>query len=81
MKNNQQQYTVAVRPIQQQPGSWFATYIVSLYENGRERVLESRALRESLHGTEAKAKDAARRAGELAISRLLGHFQTTPVGG
>ena len=79
MHNNHKQYTVAVHPIQQQPGSWFATYIVSLYENGRERVLENHALRESLHRTEAQAKHAARRAGELAISRMLGHFLPTPV--
>lgn len=80
MKNNQKQYTVAVHPIQQQPGKWFATYVVSRYENGREHVLESRSLRESLHRTEAKAKHAARRAGEVAISRLAGNFLSTQVG-
>lgn len=66
-------YTIAIRPIQQQPGKWFATYVVSLYENGRERVLESRTLRERLHRTEAKAKYVARIAGEQALSRLRGH--------
>lgn len=73
MQISQKHYTVAVHPIQQQPGRWFATYVVSRYENGRERVLESRSLRESLHRTEAKAKHAARLAGELAVSRLRGH--------
>lgn len=71
--HNQNQYTVAVHPIQQSPGQWFATYIVSRYESGRERVLENVAVRDTLHCTEAQAKQVARQAGERAITRLRRH--------
>ncbi|MCT9071675.1 isochorismatase [Cupriavidus gilardii] len=71
--HNQNQYTVAVHPIQQSPGQWFATYIVSRYESGRERVLENVAVRDTLHRTEAQAKQVARQAGERAIARLRRH--------
>lgn len=70
MNQKHNPYTVAVHPIQQSPGQWFATYIVSRYEGGRERVLENVAVRDTLHRTEAKAKQAARQAGEHAVSRL-----------
>ncbi|WP_347880671.1 hypothetical protein [Cupriavidus gilardii] len=70
---NHNQYTVAVHPIQQSPGQWFATYIVSRYESGRERVLENVAVRDTLHRTEALAKQVARQAGERAITRLRRH--------
>jgi len=72
-QHNQNQYTVAVHPIQQSPGQWFATYIVSRYECGRERVLENVAVRDTLHRTEAQAKQVARQAGERAITRLRRH--------
>lgn len=71
--HNQNQYTVAVHPIQQSPGQWFATYIVSRYESGRERVLENVAVRDTLHRTEVQAKQVARQAGERAIARLRRH--------
>lgn len=72
-QQNHNQYTVAVHPIQQSPGQWFATYIVSRYESGRERVLENVAVRDTLHRTEAQAKQVARQAGERAITRLRRH--------
>lgn len=73
MNQQNNQYTVAVHPIQQSPGQWFATYIVSRYESGRERVLENVAVRDTLHRTEAQAKQVARQAGERAITRLRRH--------
>ena len=63
-------YTVAVYPIEQEPGVWFATYLISEYKDGMERVLANVALREDTHRTAAKAKQAARRAGEGAVAHL-----------
>jgi hypothetical protein len=70
LNDNLSPYTVAVYPIEQEPGVWFATYLISEYKDGMERVLANVALREDTHRTAAKAKQAARRVGEGAIARL-----------
>lgn len=63
-------YTVSVYPIEQEPGVWFATYLISEYRDGMERILANVSMRPSVHGTEARARNAARRAGRAAIARL-----------
>ncbi|MGO4303247.1 isochorismatase [Cupriavidus sp. RAF12] len=63
-------YTVAVYPIEQQPGVWFAAYLISEYKDGTERVLANVVMRHDTHRSAAKAKQAARSAGERAIARL-----------
>ncbi|MHA6911749.1 isochorismatase [Ralstonia pseudosolanacearum] len=60
--------TVSVYPIQQEPGVWFANYMISEYRNGAERVVASVSMRHATHHSEAKAKQAARRAGESAAA-------------
>ncbi|WP_454766337.1 isochorismatase [Cupriavidus campinensis] len=70
-------YTVAVYPIEQQPGVWFAAYLISEYKDGMERVVANVAMRHDTHRTAAKAKHAARCAGEGAIARLAArHYNT-----
>ncbi|KHK55927.1 isochorismatase [Ralstonia sp. A12] len=64
-------YTVSVYPIQQEPGVWFATYLISEYREGAERILANVSMRHNVHGTEALAKNAARLAGRVAIARLV----------
>ncbi|MCO5399212.1 isochorismatase [Ralstonia soli] len=67
-------YTVSVYPIEQEPGVWFATYLISEYSDGVERILANVSMRHNVHGTEARARQAARRAGRAAIARLTpGH--------
>jgi len=63
-------YTVSVYPIEQEPGVWFATYLISEYKGGMERILANVSLRTDVHRTEARARHAARRAGRVAIARL-----------
>ncbi|WP_235844852.1 isochorismatase [Cupriavidus agavae] len=57
-------FTVSVYPIQQTPGVWFANYMISEYSNGSERVVANVSMRHATHGSELRAKQAARRAGE-----------------
>lgn len=63
-------YTVSVYPIEQEPGVWFATYLISEYCDGMERILANVSMRHNVHGTEALARQAARLAGSAAIARL-----------
>jgi hypothetical protein len=63
-------YTVSVYPIQQEPGIWFATYMIAEYRNGAERIVANVAMRHDTHRSEARARQAARRAGEHAAARL-----------
>ncbi len=63
-------YTVSVYPIEQEPGVWFATYLINEYRDGAERILANVSLRHNVHGTEALARHAARVAGRAAIARL-----------
>lgn len=63
-------FTVSVYPIQQAPGVWFANYMISEYRNGAERVVANVSMRHATHGSEAKAKQAARRAGESVAVRM-----------
>jgi len=63
-------YTVSVYPIQQEPGVWFANYMISEYRNGAERVVANVSMRHTTHHSESKAKQAARRAGESAAVRM-----------
>ncbi|KAB0471207.1 isochorismatase [Ralstonia insidiosa] len=63
-------YTVSVYPIEQEPGIWFATYLISEYSDGVERILANVSMRHNVHGTEALARHAARLAGRAAIARL-----------
>ncbi|MBF6986257.1 MULTISPECIES: isochorismatase [Cupriavidus] len=67
---SQDPYTVSVYPIQQEPGLWFATYMIAEYRNGAERIVANVAMRHDTHRTEARACLAARRAGERAAARL-----------
>ncbi len=67
---NTNPFTVSVYPIQQEPGVWFANYMISEYRDGAERVVANVSLRHATHGTENKARQAARRAGEHAIARM-----------
>ena len=63
-------YTVSVYPIEQEPGVWFATYLISEYSDGMERILANVSMRHNVHGTEALARHAARTAGRAAVARL-----------
>jgi hypothetical protein len=63
-------YTVSVYPIEQEPGLWFATYMIAEYRNGAERIVANVAMRHDTHRSEARACQAARRAGERAAARL-----------
>jgi len=63
-------FTVSVHPIQQQPGVWFANYMIAEYQNGAERIVANVSMRHATHGTEAEAKLAARFAGENAAARM-----------
>ncbi|MCY1228251.1 hypothetical protein D9M68_436370 [compost metagenome] len=63
-------YTVSVYPIQQEPGLWFATYMIAEYRNGAERIVANVAMRHDTHRSEARARQSARRAGERAAARL-----------
>ena len=63
-------FTVSVYPIQQEPGVWFANYMISEYRNGAERVVANVSMRHATHCSEAKAKQAARQAGKSAAARL-----------
>ncbi len=63
-------YTVSVYPIEQEPGVWFATYLISEYSDGVERILANVSMRHNVHGTEALARNAARLAGRAAIAGL-----------
>ncbi|MEM5275566.1 isochorismatase [Cupriavidus taiwanensis] len=63
-------YTVSVYPIEQEPGLWFATYMIAEYRNGAERIVANVAMRHDTHRSEARARRAARRAGEQAAARL-----------
>lgn len=68
-------YTVSVYPIEQEPGVWFATYLISEYREGTERILANVSMRHNVHGTEALAKNAARLAGRAAIARLAPRYR------
>ncbi|GAA0843046.1 hypothetical protein [Cupriavidus pauculus] len=63
-------FTVSVYPIQQEPGLWFANYMISEYSDGAERIVANVSMRHATFGTEAKARQAARHAGESAIARM-----------
>ncbi|KWR74964.1 hypothetical protein [Cupriavidus sp. IDO] len=63
-------FTVSVYPIQQEPGIWFANYMIAEYRNGAERIVANVSMRHATHRSEAKAKQAARRAGESAAARM-----------
>jgi len=63
-------FTVSVHPIQQEPGVWFANYMIAEYRNGAERIVANVSMRHATHGTEAEAKRAARCAGENAAARM-----------
>ncbi|RZT39214.1 isochorismatase [Cupriavidus agavae] len=70
MNNDNTSFTVSVYPIQQEPGLWFASYMISEYRNGAERVLANVSMRHATFGSEAKAKHAARHAGDSAVARM-----------
>lgn len=63
-------FTVSVYPIQQQPGVWFANYMIAEYRNGAERIVANVSMRHATHRSEAEARKAARRAGESAAARM-----------
>ena len=63
-------FTVSVYPIEQEPGVWFANYMISEYHNGTERIVANVSMRHATHRSESNAKQAARRAGEHAAARL-----------
>ncbi|AOY94533.1 isochorismatase [Cupriavidus sp. USMAA2-4] len=63
-------FTVSVYPIQQEPGIWFANYVISEYRNGVEQVVANVSMRHATHRSEARAKQAARSAGERAAAHL-----------
>ena len=68
-------YTVSVYPIEQEPGVWFATYLINEYRDGTERILANVSMRHNVHGTEALARNAARLAGRAAVARLARHHK------
>jgi len=70
LQHNPSPYTVSVYPIEQQPGVWFATYMISEYRSGAERVVANVTMRHATHGTEAQAKQAARFAAERAAAGM-----------
>lgn len=57
-------------PIEQEPGVWFAAYLIREYKDGMEHVVANVAMRHDTHRTAAQAKHAARCAGEGAMARL-----------
>ncbi|WP_092603791.1 isochorismatase [Ralstonia sp. 25mfcol4.1] len=63
-------FTVSVFPIQQEPGLWFANYMISEYRDGAERVVANVSMRHTTYGSESKAKQAARYAGNRAVAHL-----------
>lgn len=63
-------YTVSVYPIQQEPGVWFATYLIAEYKNGSECIVANVSMRHATHDTEAQAKQAARRVAEHAAAGM-----------
>jgi len=63
-------FTVSVYPIQQEPGVWFANYMISEYRNGAERIVANVSMRHATHHSEGKARQAARHAGESAAARM-----------
>lgn len=63
-------FTVSVYPIQQEPGVWFANYMISEYKDGAERIVANVSMRHATHHTEAKARQAARHAGEHAVAHI-----------
>ncbi len=63
-------FTVSVYPIQQQPGVWFANYMIAEYRNGAERIVANVSMRHATHRSEAEARQAARCAGENAAARM-----------
>lgn len=67
---SQNRFTVSVYPIQQEPGLWFATYMIAEYRDGAERIVANVALRHDTHCTEAGAKRSAHRTAVRAIGRL-----------
>ncbi|AEG71037.1 conserved hypothetical protein (plasmid) [Ralstonia solanacearum Po82] len=64
-------FTVSVYPIQQEPGLWFANYMISEYMNGAERIVANVSMRHVTHCSEAAARHATRRAGESAAALML----------
>ncbi|MGO4814141.1 isochorismatase [Cupriavidus sp. 2MCAB6] len=68
--NSGNPYTVSVYPIQQEPGVWFATYLIAEYKNGSECIVANVSMRHATHGTEAQAKQAARRAAESVAAGM-----------
>ncbi|WER49033.1 isochorismatase [Cupriavidus sp. WKF15] len=70
-------FTVSVYPIQQEPGVWFANYMISEYKDGAERIVANVSMRHATHHTEAKARQAARHAGESAVAHM--RLQPSPV--
>ncbi|WP_415831412.1 hypothetical protein [Cupriavidus plantarum] len=63
-------YTVAVYPIQQEPGVWFPTYLIRRYAAGIERVVANVTMRASTHSTERDAIRAGIKAGAATIQKL-----------
>ncbi|WP_224078580.1 hypothetical protein [Cupriavidus laharis] len=70
LNHNITPFTVSVYPIQQQPGVWFANYMIAEYRNGAERIVANVTMRHATHCSEAEARQAARRAGESAVARM-----------
>ncbi|WP_237380910.1 isochorismatase [Cupriavidus sp. SW-Y-13] len=70
MKHNTTPFTVTVYPIEQEPGIWFATYMISEYREGVECVVANVSMRHATHVSEANAKQAARNAGDNAVARF-----------
>lgn len=62
-------------PIQQEPGVWFANYMISEYRNGAEHIVANISMRHATHRSEAKAKQAARQAGKNAVARMRARQQ------
>lgn len=63
-------FSVSVYPIQQEPGVWFANYMISEYKDGAERIVANVSMRHATHHTKANARQAARSAGESAVGHL-----------
>lgn len=63
-------YTVAVYPIQQEPGVWFPTYLIRRYAAGIERIVANVTMRGSTHKTEREAIRAGIKAGAAEIQKL-----------
>ena len=76
MNHSMTPFTVSVYPIQQEPGVWFAAYMISEYKDGAERIVANVSMRHATHHSETKACQAARRAGESAVARI--RLQSSP---